>query len=345
MAVGGKAKEPMSPVYLFSHGSTMMLGEESASADYWKKCGDEALANGIEHVVMMVRPPIQAHPPPPPFSRSNPPSFQGAHWATSLPGVLISANPEPQKSPVAYVHPSKYRSYGLKADLAMVPRVQALLARAGISARADPTFDWIHDTYLILLRMFPAGCPPTTIVSAQQRYDPHLHVAVGAALRPLRARPARTLLIGSGGAVHNLYRNVWGPMIRHRDNFAQPAPPAGWALDFRQAVVDTFCPGGARAGGPPAEAARCGYGRAVRAAHGAGGPRLRRRAVSLMKHPQFRDAHATDDHFMPVLFVAGLCGDWDDAEARAEMGAEDWELTNMCNSQYMLGTWEGYAEA
>lgn len=33
----------------------MMLGEESSSADYWKKCGDEALANGIKGVVMMVR--------------------------------------------------------------------------------------------------------------------------------------------------------------------------------------------------------------------------------------------------------------------------------------------------
>lgn len=34
----------------------MMLGEESTSADYWKKCGDEALANGIKGVVMMVCP-------------------------------------------------------------------------------------------------------------------------------------------------------------------------------------------------------------------------------------------------------------------------------------------------
>lgn len=42
------------PVHFFSHGSTMMLGEESESADYWKKCGDEALANGIKGVIMMV---------------------------------------------------------------------------------------------------------------------------------------------------------------------------------------------------------------------------------------------------------------------------------------------------
>lgn len=32
----------------------MMLGEESTSADYWKKCGDEALAQGIKGVVIMV---------------------------------------------------------------------------------------------------------------------------------------------------------------------------------------------------------------------------------------------------------------------------------------------------
>lgn len=32
----------------------MMLGEESESADYWKKCGDEALAHGIKGVVVMV---------------------------------------------------------------------------------------------------------------------------------------------------------------------------------------------------------------------------------------------------------------------------------------------------
>jgi len=46
--------EALSPVHLFSHGSTMMLGEDSASARYWERCGEEAMAHGIEHVVMMV---------------------------------------------------------------------------------------------------------------------------------------------------------------------------------------------------------------------------------------------------------------------------------------------------
>ncbi|KAK6834885.1 hypothetical protein PG987_009579 [Apiospora arundinis] len=204
MAVGKRDEEgPMAPVHMFSHGSTMMLGEESASADYWKKCGDEALAHGVEHVVMM-----------------------GAHWATSLPGILISAHPKPGKSPVAYVHPSKYQSYALNPDLAYVPVLQQQLAAAGIPSAPDATFDWIHDTYLVLIRMFPGGCPPTTILSMNQTYDPHFHMSVGAALRPLREWSRhRTLFVGSGGAVHNLYRNVWGPMLRYRDNFAQPTPP------------------------------------------------------------------------------------------------------------------------
>ncbi len=50
------------PVHFFSHGSTMMLCEETESGDYWKKCGDDALANGIERVVMMVHDP---NPPQP----------------------------------------------------------------------------------------------------------------------------------------------------------------------------------------------------------------------------------------------------------------------------------------
>jgi hypothetical protein len=44
----------LTPVHFFSHGSTMMLGEESTSGDYWKKCGDEALAHDIKGVIMMV---------------------------------------------------------------------------------------------------------------------------------------------------------------------------------------------------------------------------------------------------------------------------------------------------
>ena len=56
-----------------------------------------------------------------------------------------------------------------------------------------------------------------------------------------------------------------------------------------------------------------------------------------MKHPQFRDAHGTDDHFMSALFVAGAVGSEDDRGTFGRLQAEDWELTNMCNSQFTFG--------
>lgn len=70
------------------------------------------------------------------------------------------------------------------------------------------------------------------------------------------------------------------------------------------------------------------------------GPDLRRAMAILMKVPKYRDAHGTDDHFMPSMFVAGLCGSLEDVGEPVELGAEDWELRNMCNSQFTLGKWQ-----
>lgn len=159
--------------------------------------------------------------------------------------------------------------------------------------------------------MFPNGCPPVTIVSMNARFDPHYHMKVGATLRPLRKEGY--MIIGSGGAVHNLYRNKWDPMLRHCDNFAMETPPETWALEFRQAVADVLTKNS--------------------------GPRLRRGMTRLMKHPQYRDAHATDDHFMSAMFVAGAAGDFEDEGVCGALKAEDWELTNMCNSQFTIGNW------
>ncbi|ETS85198.1 hypothetical protein PFICI_03223 [Pestalotiopsis fici W106-1] len=279
----------LAPVHFFSHGSTAMLGEESKSADYWKSCGDAALANGIKHVIIM-----------------------GAHWAAINDEIHVATNPNPTKAPIGGVHPRKYVDYELIPDLPMADRVVDTLRRNGFNCNANPTFQWIHDVYLILIRTFPEGCPPTTIISMNARFDPHYHIRVGAALRSLR-REKDVLFIGSGGAVHNLYRNVWTPLLRYADNFAMETPPGTWALEFRQEFEDAITKNT--------------------------GPALRRAMAMLMKIPKYRDAHATDDHFMSAMFVAGLVGSFEDIGTSVEFGAEDWELTNMCNSQYTLGSW------
>ena len=79
---------------------------------------------------------------------------------------------------MAYVHPSKYTDYKLNPDIETANRCIEMLKAEGFNAEGNPNFDWIHDTYLILIRMFPGGCPPTTIVSMNARYDPHFHMKV-----------------------------------------------------------------------------------------------------------------------------------------------------------------------
>jgi aromatic ring-opening dioxygenase catalytic subunit (LigB family) len=227
--------------------------------------------------------------------------------------IQVAANPKPDKSPVAYVHPSKYVDYELNPDIPMADRCLELLNAAGFKATKNTTFDWIHDTYLILIRMFPGGCPPTTLISMNARYDPHYHIKVGDALSSLRNEDEKVLIIGTGGAVHNLYRNNWGQMIRHRDNFAMEHPPEAALMDFRQEFEDAMLKNS--------------------------GPALRRAISMLMKLPNYRDAHATDDHFIPACFVAGAAGRKEDEGAKAVIGAEDWELQNMCNSQFTVGSW------
>jgi aromatic ring-opening dioxygenase catalytic subunit (LigB family) len=213
-------------------------------------------------------------------------------------------NPKPEKSPVAYVHPSKYVDYQLVPDLATGKKCIQTLCSERIDARPNEQFDWIHDTYLILIRMFPSKCPPTTIISMNGRFDPHLHARVGNILAPLREKGY--LFIGTGGAVHNLYRNNWSQMLRYTDNFAQPYPPDAPMLEFRQSVEDVFvrnCRSGAKKGS------------------------LTRGITRLMKHPMFRDAHATDDHYMAACFVAGVVdGSWKSGEG-CVLGAEDWEVS------------------
>jgi hypothetical protein len=59
-----------------------------------------------------------------------------------------------------------------------------------------------------------------------------------------------------------------------------------------------------------------------------------------MKHPQYRDAHATDDHFMSAMFVAGAAGDQEDEGAYGRLCAEDWELVRQstCVMKLKLGS-------
>ena len=210
-------------------------------------------------------------------------------------------NPTPKPQSIALVKRADYVNYKPNADLKTGNRCIEMVEEAGFDAVPDHSFNWMIDTYPMLWRMFPRGCPPVTIISQNAFFEPHFHVEIGRVLRPLRKEGY--LFVGSGGGVHNLYRADWMYNWRYRDNFAQEYPPSGTHLEFRQALEDVLCKNG-------------------------GGPNLKKGVIRLMKHPNYRDAHGTDDHYMPTCFVAGIVEEEDDQGETAELGAELWELVS-----------------
>ncbi|KAI1617008.1 catalytic LigB subunit of aromatic ring-opening dioxygenase [Exophiala viscosa] len=300
------------PVLALSHGTPMLTGEKSHIRDYWRRQGDKALEYGVKGVIIVVCIDI-AHDMENFRNRKLTRQLeQGAHWNAEGRKVKIATNPSPQKEKLGYVKNSEYSDFKPHPDLKTAERCLQMLQAAGFEVEADPKFNWLIDTFPMLLRMFPDRCPPVTIISQNSHYDPYFHVEIGRTLRPLRKEGY--LFIGSGGGVHNLYRVDWSGMLLWRDNWAQRAPPSGPHLEFRQALEDVICKNG-------------------------GGPDLKRAIVRLIKHPYYRVAHGTDEHFLPFCFVAGLVGEEEDRGEKGVLACEVWELGQQAETQFSIGDW------
>ncbi|KAE8136112.1 Extradiol ring-cleavage dioxygenase, class III enzyme, subunit B [Aspergillus pseudotamarii] len=276
----------LAPVLFLSHGTTMMLGTDSRTRDYWEALGRDALRHGAKGVIIM-----------------------GAHWNSLEDKIHVAMNPNPSIMPISNTLPDLWANFRPNPDLATGQRVIDTLRAKGFDVDPDHNFNWMIDTVPLLIGMFKDKCPPVTIISQNSHWDPFFHARVGAALRHLREE--RYLLIGSGGGVHNLYLTEWKYMLQYKDNFAMEQPPEPKTIEFRQSLEDIICKNG-------------------------GGPELQRGLTRLMKHPYFRDAHGTDEHYISACFVAGAVSSVEDKGTKGCLGAEAWEL---CESQFCLGTW------
>lgn len=276
------------PVLFVSHGSTMMLGEESVVSRDWEEQGRNAERCGIEGIVIL-----------------------GAHWEKSGEDLVhVSIKDPPGMSPISWVAKEKYENFKINCNKELGVRVGEILTAGGIKVELDDTDEWIHDSLIPLKWMFPKKCPPVTLLSVNTKYDPSFHARIGTLLSCLRKE--KILLLGTGGAVHNLYRNYWPQIVLYRNNFAQEKPPEQWALEFRDYFYD-----------------------AMHTNPASGQASIREGVLRLMHNPRFRDAHATDDHYMSACYIAG-------ASKPGEVGyltSEVWELQNMGNSQYLIGSW------
>jgi len=137
-------------------------------------------------------------------------------------------------------------------------RVKELLPEA-IGPRDERL--WDHGAWTPLVHMYPNADIPLLEVSMPKRWDDV--VSLGERLRPLRNEDV--LLIGSGGAVHNLGRITFGREVA-TDSFAR---------EFDAWVEKTLTKD----------------------------PRELLRAKT--DGPDFFTAHPSDEHFRPLLFAVG----------------------------------------
>ncbi|CCQ73016.1 dioxygenase [Magnetospira sp. QH-2] len=111
--------------------------------------------------------------------------------------------------------------YPAQGDPVLAQRVADLLAKAGVPTHMDPLRGFDHGTWVPIGRMFPEADVPVVQLSLDPRQPPETHHNIGSLLRPLRDEGV--LIIGSGGATHNLHQFV---------RAIPDAPPPDWVSDF-----------------------------------------------------------------------------------------------------------------
>jgi aromatic ring-opening dioxygenase catalytic subunit (LigB family) len=125
-----------------------------------------------------------------------------AHWEE--PRVTVMTSPAP---PLLYDYygfpPESYTiAWPAPGHPEMAATVRRLLTAASIPNAADPGRGFDHGTFIPLKLTYPAADIPAIQVSLRRGLDPADHLAIGAALAPLRDEGV--FIIASGMTFHNL---------------------------------------------------------------------------------------------------------------------------------------------
>ena len=124
------------------------------------------------------------------------------HWEEDV--FTIGNAPSP---PLIYDYygfpPSTYQlTYPAPGSPALGQRIMGLLQSAHIEVQQDPQRGYDHGVFIPFKVMYPAATLPIVQLSLKKGLDPKEHLALGAALAPLRDEGI--LIIGSGMSYHNL---------------------------------------------------------------------------------------------------------------------------------------------
>lgn len=125
-----------------------------------------------------------------------------AHWETPVASVTGAARP-----PLIYDYygfpPHTYQlQYPAPGDPALARTLVGRLQAAGLPAQIDPERGFDHGVFIPFLLIYPQAQIPIVQLSLQSDLDPARHLAIGAALAPLREQGV--LIVGSGYSYHNM---------------------------------------------------------------------------------------------------------------------------------------------
>ena len=199
-----------------------------------------------------------------------------AHWETPAPAVNAPARNTTIHDFYGFPRPLYELRYEPPTAPWLAARTAALLRAAGLDCATDTERGLDHGAWVPLLLAYPEADIPVIQLSLQTRLGPAHHLALGAALAPLREEGV--LIIGSGSFTHDLRR-------------------------FRVASGDYGAPEM-----PDVTAFSDWMNEKILAGDLAAMAEYRTRA------PHARDEHPTDEHLLPLHVAMGAAGPKPQAE-------------------------------
>jgi 4,5-DOPA dioxygenase extradiol len=189
------------PTLFISHGSPMLAVVDSAARRFLKDLGPRLPAPTAVVVV-------------------------SAHYDAPTTEVTAALRPETIHDFGGFPDELYRLRYPASGDPDLARDIVARLTAAALPARLAPTRGLDHGAWIPLSLMFPRAEMPVLQVSIDSTGTPEQHFALGRALRSLR--DAGALVLGSGGATHNLALYVHA---RGRDD---DSTPPEWVEAFNE---------------------------------------------------------------------------------------------------------------